>query len=193
MSLRKLMKKRAPIPSAREETTATDIPEPEPAAPELAAAGTPAVIPQDKQEGLAELVRNLQTNRGFSMNEILSMDSQQKGVYDALVIPIGGLESDKYKMLERTRLTQYEIELFTDAIDQAEHGLGYHMGTASKADDLDFPIPRLGEWVVSKLRGYVSKDGASLAIFENVAQPWIQRLYDKQKDLEAQAQRGIQQ
>src|SRR6266700_4227558 len=152
--------------------------------------GTPAVIPGARLQGLANVIETVQGKGGtFSMNDILQMDNASAGVYDALVIPLGGQEHDLYRILERTRLTQYQIELFTDAIDMAEHGLGYK-GTVNV--NLDFPEPRLGEWVVKKMRAYVSLDGQSRAEYERVASQWVQRLYQQQQDLEKSKTRGVQ-
>lgn len=170
MSLRKLMNaKREP----KEARPPMDTPEFIPSAP----MGTPAEIPIERQNQLAS-VPVAQGAQPLSLNDLLAMDSEGKGVYDAIVLPIGGQNKDFYSILERTRMSQYEIELFTDAIDLAEHGLGY--------GSLDAPIPRLGQWIVSKMRGYVSKDGASLQVFENVAAGWIERLYKSQQQIQNQ-------
>jgi hypothetical protein len=157
--------------------------------------GTPADIPNPRLEGLKNIIDNLPRGNGasggggFSMTDLLGMDSESKGVYDAMVIPIGGQEHDKYRILERCRLTKYETGLYTDAMYVAEHGLGI----PGFEGELDRPIPNFGDWIVSKLRATVSEDGQSLEVFEKVAAAWIQRLYQTQADLEKKAKAGIQQ
>src|SRR6266852_3920945 len=103
-------------------------PEPEPEPEKRDPIGTAAVVPEDKSEGIKKLVDAMNTGSGaqkFSMNEVLSMDSENKSMPEVLAIPIGGLEHDMYRMLERTRLTNYQKGLYCDGIHQAQHGFGW--------------------------------------------------------------------
>jgi hypothetical protein len=158
--------------------------------------GLPAVIPEDKAEGLKNLFDQL--NKGgaqrFSMNDILSMDLESKGMPDVLAIPIGGSEHDMYRMLERTRLTNYQKGLYCDGIHLAQHGFGWKQTFPNGEEiDLDFPIPIMGEAIVNRMRASVSVDGQSLAVFERTTSTWLQRLYEAERQREQQSRRGIQQ
>jgi hypothetical protein len=176
-------------------------PHPEPAKEEGHRAsspiGTPAVIPEEKAEGLKQLFETL-TRGGsggkFSMNDVLSMDLESKGMPDVLAIPIGGSEHDMYKMLERTRITPYQKGLYCDGIHIAEHGYGWRQEFPNgETIDLDFPIPIMGEAIVNRMRAAVSVGGESLAVFERTTSTWLQRLYEAERQRDQQSRRGIQQ
>lgn len=186
MSLRKIMYH--PNNRPKEEKQEEEAPTPE------LQVGSPATVAPEKVDALKNVLANLPnrtpgSTSGFSMNDLLGMDSEQKGVYDAIVLPIGGQEHDAYRILERCRLTKYEEGLYTDAMYVAEHGLGI----PGFNGQLDFPMPNFAFWIVSKLRATVSHEGQSLEIFERVAASWVQRLYQTQQDLEKKANAGIQQ
>jgi hypothetical protein len=175
----------------------TEKPEAEPEKGEASSPiGTPAVIPAEKVEGLKTLFDTLNKGGGqkFSMNEVLSMDLESKGMPDVLAIPIGGSEHDMYRMLERTRLTNYQKGLYCDGIHVAEHGFGWRQEFPNgEIINLDFPIPILGESVVNRMRASVSVDGQSLDVFERTTSTWLQRLYEAERQRELQSKRGIQQ
>jgi len=173
-----------------------DRPEPEPEPEKRDPIGTPAIVPEDKFEGLKNLVEKMSTGGGqkFSMNEVLSMDSENKSMPEVLAIPIGGLEHDMYRMLERTRLTNYQKGLYCDGIHLAEHGYGWKQTFPNGEEiNLDFPIPIMGEAVVNRMRGAVSVDGQSLEVFERTTSAWTRYLYEKEQLQQQQSRRGIQQ
>jgi hypothetical protein len=158
--------------------------------------GTPAVIPDDKAEGLRQLFQTL--NQGgaqkLSMNDVLSMDLESKGMADVLAIPIGGSEHDMYRMLERCRLTNYQKGLYADGIHIAQHGFGWTQKFPNgEMIDLDFPIPTMGEAIVVRMRASVSVEGQSLEVFERTTSTWLQRLYEAERQNQLQSRRGIQQ
>jgi predicted esterase len=83
-------------------------------------------------------------------------------------------------MFERTNFPdKYTADLFSDAAQFAEHGAG--------GDNLDFPIPQLGEWVVKKMRSYVSINGASRDAFERAASAWVVKLYQREAERSAKS------
>lgn len=163
--------------------------------------GTPAVIADDKMEGIRKMVQALNQGGGtakFNLNEILSMDQENRSMPEVLSIPIGGLEHDMYKMLERTRLTNYQKGLYCDAIHVAEHGFGWkqefpNADANGKEINLDFPIPFFGDSIVNRMRAAVSVDGQSLEVFERTTSAWTRYLYEKEQLQQQQARRGIQQ
>lgn len=175
------------------------MPEPDndtPDSPESRPIGTPAVIADDKIEGLKEIFQtmNANTGKGFSMNEVLSMDNETKGMPDVLAIPIGGAEHDMFRMLERTRVTTYQKGLYCDGIHIAEHGIGWKETFPNgETIDLDFTVPIMGDAIVKRLRASVSVDGQSLAVFERTTSTWLQRLYEAERQQAQRAGRGIQQ
>jgi hypothetical protein len=175
----------------------TEKPEPEPAKEEPSPIGTPAIVPEEKFEGIKKLFENLNQSSGgkpFSMSEVLSMDLETKGMPDVLAIPIGGSEHDMYRMLERTRLTNYQKGLYCDGIHQAQHGFGWKQEfPTGEVIDLDFPLPFLGEAIVYRMRAAVSVDGASLENFKETTSAWLQRLYEAERQRDQQSRRGIQQ
>lgn len=153
----------------------------------------PAMIPQDRLDALKQ-VKDVFTGGkdgqrgGFSMNELLKMDDQQKGLADILGYPIGAQENDMYRILERCRFKNgHEKQVYIKAIHFAEHGLGY----TYKGINLDFPVPFYGEYIVKQLRGSVSIQGESLAVFERTTATWVAKLYAQQNQNALQAQRGI--
>jgi hypothetical protein len=171
-------------------------PEPEENGGASSPIGTPAVIPEEKAEGLRQLFTALNQagTQKFSMSDILSMDLESKGMPDVLAIPIGGSEHDMYRMLERTRLTNYQKGLYCDGIHQAQHGFGWRQEFPNgEVIDLDFPIPIMGESIVNRMRASVSVDGQSLEVFERTTSTWLQRLYEAERQREIQSRRGIQQ
>lgn len=163
--------------------------------------GTPAVIADDKMEGIRKMVQALNEGGGtakFNLNEILSMDQENRSMPEVLSIPIGGLEHDMYKMLERTRLTNYQKGLYCDAIHVAEHGFGWkqtfpHPDANGNEINLDFSIPFFGDSIVNRMRAAVSVDGQSLEVFERTTSAWTRYLYEKEQLQQQQARRGIQQ
>src|SRR6266849_4785558 len=175
-----------------------DKPEPDPTADKRQEEpiATPAVIPEEKVEGLKQLFETLH-NAGtskFSMSDVLSMDLETKGMPDVLAIPIGGSEHDMYRMLERTRLTNYQKGLYCDGIHLAQHGYGWRQTFPNGEEiNLDFPIPIMGEAVVSRMRGAVSVDGQSLEVFERTTSAWTRYIYVKVQLQQQQSRRGIQQ
>jgi len=150
-----------------------------------------AMIPEERARDLATVAKAFSTGnggvKGFSMNELLKMDDQQKGLADILGYPIGAQENDMYRMLERCRLTKHEKAVYVQAIHFAEHGLGYAWGKIN----LDFPVPFYGEYIVKQLRGSVSVDGGSLETFEHTVSTWLTKLYTSQQQAQQQSQRGI--
>lgn len=179
MSLSKALKKKPP-PEPTTETEPKQEPKP-------AVFGKEAVLPEGKAEGLKQVVDALrsatQQTGGLNMNSILSMDSQGTSMPDVLQIPIGGRENDMYRMLERTRLSQYQKGLYAKAIWRAENGLGY--------GPLKRPIPQLGTFVVFHLRAAVSVDGESLAVFERTVSAWEKMLYTQEAQIKQQQAKGI--
>jgi hypothetical protein len=157
---------------------------------------TPAIIPEEKAEGLRQLFQTL--NQGgaqkLSMSDVLSMDLESKGMADVLAIPIGGSEHDMYRMLERCRLTNYQKGLYCDGIHQAQHGFGWKQKFPNGEEiDLDFAIPIMGESIVNRMRASVSVEGQSLEVFERTTSTWLQRLYEAERQNQLQSRRGIQQ
>ena len=133
----------------------------------------PAFIPEEKQSTLPKVT-------GSEAGRFFKFDGETKNIADALMIIVGGAEKDTYSMLERTAFPdKYTADLFADAIQLAEHGAG--------GDNLDFPIPQLGEWVVHKMRGYVSINSASRDAYERAASAWVVKLYQKEAE---RAQKG---
>ncbi len=194
MSLDRVSNRKRKIDKPPPEEARDNLPEnrkePEPVA-------TPAMIPEEKFEGLKKLVETFSnggSNKPFSMSEVLSMDLETKGMPDVLAIPIGGSEHDMYRMLERTRLTNYQKGLYCDGIHLAQHGFGWKQEFPNgETIDLDFPIPIMGEAIVNRMRASVSVDGQSLAVFERTTSTWLQRLYEAERQREIQSKRGIQQ
>lgn len=197
MSLNNIMnrKKRKPMQEANNGHDETTDERPGGAAPlpsgvEPPTVGTEAMIPESSLAKIGSVIKSMQETgraRPFSMNEILSMDSEAKTIGDVLSIPVGGGEKDMYRMLERTRISKHEKYLYCEAIRIAEHGIGYKRG------NLDFPVPMLGEHLVKLMRASVSIDGASLEIFERTTSTWVKQLYQTQQDNELRAKRGITQ
>lgn len=159
--------------------------------------GTPATISPEKFEGIKRMVEAMResgSGKGFSMNEVLSMDSETRSMPDVLAIPIGGAEHDVYRMLERTRLTNYQKGLYCDGIHLATHGFGWKETFPNGEEiNLDFPIPILADSIVSRLRAAVSVDGQSLEVFERTMSNWTRYLYEKDQQAQLQQRRGIQQ
>lgn len=195
MSLDKILsrKKKQPKPvnpEAADNKTPSGETTPEGIAPETAI-GTPAQLGDEKFNALKEMASAINSKGGssgpgFSMTDLLKMDTGNEGIADVLEIPVGGKEKDMYRMLERTRLTKYQIGLFTRGIFTAQHGFGL-------PPHLDFTVPALGELIVWKLRGYVSLDGASLGVFERTTSMWVRSLYQAQQEEQAKRNRGINQ
>ena len=95
-------------------------------------------------------------------------EGEGKNIYDLFTIVLGAQNKDIYSVLERTELTEEEIPIFTDLIQQAEHGIGMI--------DLDFTQPLVGERVVRELRGRRSKNRESSHEFERITSGWLARL-----------------
>lgn len=168
----------------------------------VAPIGTPAVIGDDKMEGIKQMVQALRDKDGgtskFNMADVLAMDQESRSMPEVLSIPIGGLEKDMYKQIERTRLTNYQKGLYCDGIHIATHGFGWKQkfpdaDANGNEIDLDFPIPFLGEAIVNRMRAAVSVDGQSLEVFERTTSAWTRYLYEKEQLQQQQRNRGIQQ
>lgn len=209
MSLRKIMQPKPKPKSESESPRALQAAKPEPEQngdgqpieqrdPRV---GSPAMILDDKFTGLQQLATKLATAKGgeggFSINQLLTMDDHSKGLPEILGYPIGAQEKDKYRMFERSRLSQYQIELFSDGAEMAEHGLGFRGNFPDDPDwdaiGLDWVLPNFGDWIVYKLRAYVSKDGESLGVFERTVSGWKDALYKAAEEQRRQVNRGINQ
>jgi hypothetical protein len=136
-----------------------------------------AVIPDEKKAAMANLPK---PGQAIDMSKMFKFEGESKTIANALLIIVGGEEDDKYAMFERTNFPdKYTADLFSDAAQFAEHGAG--------GDNLDFPIPQLGEWVVKKMRSYVSINGASRDAFERAASAWVVKLYQREAERSAKS------
>lgn len=197
MSLDKIASRKRKIDKPEQEKT----PEPLDEAPDRAGVsrpiGTPAVIPDDKLEGIKQIFEQMKdggATKGFSMDQVLSMDSESVGMPTVLSIPIGGTEHDMFRNIERTRLTNYQKGLYCDAIHVAEHGIGWRETFPNgETIDLDFPVTIMADAVVKRMRAAGSVDGQSLEVFERTMSNWTRYLYEKDQQAQQQSRRGIQQ
>lgn len=94
---------------------------------------------------------------------------------------------DPYQWLERTSLTNDEIDIFKGEIAMAEHGIG--------GEALDIPIPEIAEDVIIDLRARRSrtdgKIGQSSQRFEAEMTAWLQKLKAEAEERSKQAQKGV--
>jgi hypothetical protein len=128
-----------------------------------------ATISDEQRKKLANLPQPGQT---IDLGKLFKFEGGSKNIANALMIIVGGEETDKYAMFERTTFPdKYTADLFSDAAQFAEHGAG--------GDNLDFPIPQLGEWIVKKMRAYVSINGDSRDAFERAASAWTIKLWQR--------------
>lgn len=109
-------------------------------------------------------------------------EGEGKNIYDLFTIVLGAQNKDIYSVLERTDLTEEEIPIFCDLIQQAEHGIGM--------DGLDFPIPLVGERVVRELRARRSKNRESSHEFERITSGWLAALRAKEAAAEKKDQQA---
>jgi|SRR6267378_1607447 len=128
-----------------------------------------ATISDEQRKKLANLPQQGQT---IDLGKLFKFEGGSKNIANALMIIVGGEETDKYAMFERTNFPdKYTADLFSDAAQFAEHGAG--------GDNLDYPIPQLGEWIVKKMRAYVSINGDSRDAFERAASAWTIKLWQR--------------
>lgn len=94
---------------------------------------------------------------------------------------------DPYQWLERTSITPDEINIFTDMIRVAEHGIG--------GEALDIPIPWMGEDVVNELRARRSRtdnlEGQSSIRFNTEMTAWLQKLKAEAEERAKQSAKGV--
>src|SRR6266480_880369 len=131
-----------------------------------------AVISDEQRDKLANLPK---PGQAIDLSKLFKFEGGTKNIANALLIIVGGEETDKYAMFERTNFPdKYTADLFSDGAQYAEHGAG--------GDNLDYPIPQLGEWLVKKMRAYVSINGNSRDAFEREASAWVVKLYQKEAE-----------
>jgi hypothetical protein len=94
---------------------------------------------------------------------------------------------DPYQWLERTSLTNDEIDIFRSEIMLAEHGIG--------SAALDIPMPEIAEDVIVDLRARRSRtdglQGQSSVRFENEMTAWLQKLKAEAEERAKQASKGV--
>jgi hypothetical protein len=135
----------------------------------------PADITPAQRAGMANLPK---PGQAIDTAKMFKFEGETKTIANALLIIVGGEEGDKYAMFERTNFPdKYTADLFSDGAQFAEHGAG--------GENLDFPIPQLGEWIVKKMRAYVSINGASRDAFERAASAWVVKLYQREAEKSA--------
>ena len=128
-----------------------------------------AAISDEQRDKMANLPK---PGQAIDLSKLFKFEGGSKNIANALMIIVGGEETDKYAMFERTNFPdKYTADLFADAAQEAEHGAG--------GDNLDFPIPQLGEWIVKKMRAYVSIKGDSRDAFERAASAWTIKLWQR--------------
>jgi len=131
-----------------------------------------AIISDEQRKNMDNLPK---PGQAIDLRKLFKFEGGTKNIANALLIIVGGEETDKYAMFERTNFPdKYTADLFADAAQFAEHGAG--------GDNLDFPIPQLGEWIVKKMRAYVSINGDSRDAFERAASAWVVKLYQKEAE-----------
>lgn len=131
-----------------------------------------AIITDEQRKNMDNLPK---PGQAIDLGKLFKFEGGTKNIANALLIIVGGEETDKYAMFERTNFPdKYTADLFADAAQFAEHGAG--------GDNLDFPIPQLGEWIVKKMRAYVSINGDSRDAFERAASAWVVKLYQKEAE-----------
>lgn len=131
-----------------------------------------AIITDEQRKNMENLPK---PGQALDLSKLFKFEGGTKNIANALMIIVGGEETDKYAMFERTNFPdKYTADLFSDAAQLAEHGAG--------GDNLDFTIPELGEWIVKKMRSYVSINGDSRAAYERAASAWTIKLYQKEAE-----------
>ena len=131
-----------------------------------------ATISDEQRDKMANLSK---PGQAVDLGKLFKFEGGTKNIANALMIIVGGEETDKYAMFERTIFPdKYTADLFSDAVHYAEHGAG--------GDNLDYPIPQLGEWIVKKMRAYVSINGDSRDAYERAASAWTIKLYQKEAE-----------
>lgn len=106
------------------------------------------------------------------------LEGEAKTFYDTVGGVLGFQEKDIFAVIERTKLTPEEYDIFTGLIQDANHGIG--------GEALDYPIPEIAEKVILELRARRSgpDQGMSSKSFENIMTAWVTWLRQR----EAQAQ-----
>lgn len=91
-----------------------------------------------------------------ALEGIMATDSQGRSTNEVLGILVEAHIQEADAILGRTRLTIADVSTVTNALDLARHGIG---------GMFDRPMPRVSEWVLSKLRAMPSVEGKSRSEF----------------------------
>lgn len=130
---------------------------------------------KDKKAFDQKTIDEMKKNVPSALEAIFDLpEGEGKNIYDLFTIILGAQNKDIYSVIERTELTEQEIPIFCDLIQQAEHGIGL--------DGLDFPMPHVGERVVSELRARRSKNRMSSEEFKIITGGWLEDLKRKERE-----------
>jgi hypothetical protein len=91
-----------------------------------------------------------------SLEGIMATENQGRSTNEVLGILVEAHIQEADAILGRTRLTHEDLTTVTNALDLARHGIG---------GMFERPMPRVSEWVLSKLRALPSIDGKSRGEF----------------------------
>lgn len=137
----------------------------------------------DKAKGIftKEQINTMKQNVPSVLETIFDLpEGEGKNIYDLFTIILGAQNKDIYSVIERTELTEEEIPIFCDLVQQAEHGIGL--------DGLDFPMPNVGARLILELRARRSKNRMSSQEFQTITSGWLESLKKKEAELEKKSQ-----
>jgi len=99
-----------------------------------------------------------------TLDEILTLEGEGKTLYDVFSILLGAHIKDILDILERTDLTPHEVDVVSDALQLAQHGIG------GDIPEFNQKIPELFDWILIKCRARVSRNRESRKEFERALQ-----------------------